>query len=158
MVKPTGLRSKRVEQCWQQQPLDQVTYIMPSALQLSYQCQPERRHVHVQNVHLDDCEAYLYLAVEDRRKFLMANHLCFGCYGHTSRNHDVRSCRRRGRCRTCGKLHRTGVHGFRSAQQSRQEVTVQASSDFNETQPKVVQSYATETANESVAMNMLRIH
>ena len=75
-----------------------------------------------------------------------------------SRSHNVRSCRRRRRCRTCGKLHPTGLHGLRPAPQSQQEESLRASSEVSETQPKVIQSCATEIIDESVVMNIVMVN
>ena len=60
---------------------------------------------------LDSCEVFLNKPVDERKAFLIKNRLCFGCYGHTSKTHDVRTCRKRRKCKICGKLHATGLHG-----------------------------------------------
>lgn len=68
-----------------------ATAVLPSPARKDRHLCPKCMQAH----DLDNCESYLNLAVEDTRKFLIENHLCFGCYGHTSRTHNVRSCRRR---------------------------------------------------------------
>ena len=109
---------------------------------------------------LDACGAYLNLTVADRRKFLIANHLCFGCYGKTSRNHSVRSCRRRRKCRICSKSHPTGLHEYRPVLQPPQEASVCASENSSETENtelKTVHLCATEASTEAVAMNIVMV-
>ena len=126
-------------------------YLMPSGREC-----PKCKKPH----DLDACEAYLNLVVADRRKFLMDNHLCFGCYSKTSRNHSVRSCRRRRKCRICSKSHPTGLHEYRPVPQPQQEASAHGSVDSRETEStelKTVHSCATEVSNEGVAMNIVMV-
>ena len=62
---------------------------------------------------LDKCEKYLKFSIDERRKWLYKEKLCYGCYGPTSESHQVRTCRRKRKCEICGGEHPTGLHGFR---------------------------------------------
>jgi len=110
---------------------------------------------------LDDCEEYMNMTVEERRRFVAACRLCFGCYGQASRNHTVRSCKRRRKCQVCGRAHPTGLHGFRPVVQSEREnsTPVAVPVDSGETQLKTVSTCAsaTEASSENVAMNIVMV-
>lgn len=54
---------------------------------------------------MSNCEAAMILPVEERR--LKLNGRCFGCRGL---GHWSRTCRRRRRCKTCGKAHPSILH------------------------------------------------
>ena len=110
---------------------------------------------------LDDCEEYMNMTVEERRRFVAACRLCFGCYGQASRNHTVRSCKRRRKCQVCGRAHPTGLHRFRPVVQSEREnsTPVAVPVDSGETQLKTVSTCAsaTEASSENVAMNIVMV-
>ena len=59
------------------------------------------------NHELDSCAKYLKISLLERRKFIQANALCWGClkWGHTSKE-----CRGRQTCRTCSRRHPTSLH------------------------------------------------
>ena len=61
---------------------------------------------------LDQCQSYLKLNLDDRRKILFKNRLCFCCYGMTSKEHSAKTCRNKRRCSVCRKFHPTGLHGY----------------------------------------------
>jgi hypothetical protein len=91
----------------------------------------------------------------------MKNRLCFACYDHISRNHDSRTCRRWRKCQTCSKLHTTGLHGWEPRQNqqvgSASTATHQVQTQLN-TEVKSVESYATGTAEGSLAMSIVMVH
>ena len=67
-----------------------------------------------QKVHdLDACYSYKKLEVGDRKKFLMKQKLCFGCYETISKDHNGRNCPRRRICCVCNENHPTGLHGHK---------------------------------------------
>ena len=67
-----------------------------------------------QKVHdLDACYSYKKLEVGDRKKFLMKQKLCFGCYEPISKDHNGRNCPRRRICCVCNENHPTGLHGHK---------------------------------------------
>jgi len=107
---------------------------------------------------LDDCSEYLNKSVEDRHQFLLSKRLCFACCGRSSKNHNARSCRKRRKCKQCGKPHPTGLHGYRFVPQlPKVESKPDAgSSDHDETLPKVC-TYATDTDGDCVAMNVVMV-
>ena len=61
------------------------------------------------NLHkLEKCSKFMELSMDERREFVRANHLCFGCFsndGHISKN-----CQNRLLCGECGKRHPTPLH------------------------------------------------
>ena len=59
------------------------------------------------NHELDSCAKFLKISLLERRKFIQANALCWGClkWGHTSKE-----CRGRKSCRTCSRKHPTSLH------------------------------------------------
>jgi len=107
---------------------------------------------------LDDCSEYLNKSAEDCHQFLLSKRLCFACYGKSSKNHNARSCRKRRKCKQCGKPHPTGLHCFRFVPQlPKVESKPDAvSSDHDETLPKVC-TYVTDTDGDCVAMNVVMV-
>ena len=99
---------------------------------------------------LDDCSTFLGLSVEDRHKFVKSKGLCFGCYGHTSRSHNVKNCRRRKKCMKCGRMHPTSLHGF----QVKPAEAATCSSD--ETQAKVL-ACNTKCSISPVLLNVVMV-
>ena len=59
----------------------------------------------------------MHLAVVDRRKFLMKNRLCYGCYDPMSKDHKRRNCPKRRSCNICKDKHPTGLHGYKTKDQ-----------------------------------------
>ena len=70
------------------------------------------------NHDLDACYKYKKLEVNERRKFLMKNKLCFGCYETISREHNGRNCPKRRTCSICKEQHPTGLHGLQPKKKS----------------------------------------
>jgi hypothetical protein len=105
---------------------------------------------------LDDCNIYLSRTLDDRRKYLIENRLCFSCYGHTSKTHDARTCRRRRKCKMCGKLHPTGLHGYRRPVEHSSAVESN-NIQSEETDLKTVTSCATDVHDESVALSVVMV-
>ena len=56
---------------------------------------------------LDECSVLREKSADDRRQFLMENHLCFGCL---RRGHRVASCKSRKFCNTCKGKHPSVLH------------------------------------------------
>lgn len=56
---------------------------------------------------IEQCSEYMGKTTGERRQFVIANNLCFGCLfqGHLSR-----TCKKRRKCRVCGKMHPTSLH------------------------------------------------
>lgn len=112
---------------------------------------------------LDECSNYLSQSVEDRRKFLIKNLLCFACYGHTSKNHDARTCRRRRKCKICNKLHPSGLHAYRPAQHQKLEDSTTAAAapasrvESAETELKAVKSCVTDVTDENIAVSIVMV-
>ena len=78
------------------------------------QKQEQSRCLMCQKVHdLDACYSYKKLEVGDRKKFLMKQKLCFGCYKPISKDHSGRNCPRRRICCVCNENHPTGMHGHK---------------------------------------------
>jgi hypothetical protein len=101
---------------------------------------------------LDSCDVFPSRPVEERKAFLIKNRLCFGCYGHTSKTHDVRTCHKRRKCKICGKLHATGLHGLLSKKQP------DSAAAGNETQVKTVTSCATAVPRDAgIAMSLVMV-
>ena len=105
---------------------------------------------------LDDCSEYLNKSVEDRHQFLLSKRLCFACYGKSSKNHNARSCRKRRKCKQCGKPHPTGLHGYRFVPKLPRVESKPVGSDHDETLPKV-STYSTDTDGDCVAMNVVMV-
>ena len=61
------------------------------------------------------------MKVGARRKFLMKQKLCFGCYEPTNKDHTGRNCPRRRICCVCKENHQTGLHGYKP--KSKESVT-----------------------------------
>ena len=75
-----------------------------------------------QKVHgLDTCYSYKKLKVGDRKKFLMKQKLCFGCYEPLCKGHSRRNCQERRICCVCNKNHPTRLHGHKP--KSKESVT-----------------------------------
>jgi len=106
------------------------------------------------NHDLDDCAEYFNKSVDDHHHFLMSKRLCFACYSKSSKNHNARSCRKRRKCKLCGKQHPTGLHGYKFVPQFPRVESRPDSSDHDETQPKVC-TYVTDIDGDCVAMNVV---
>ena len=61
---------------------------------------------------LDECVTYLKKPVEERRRFIFKNRLCFCCYKPSSIDHTAKTCPERRICNVCKKEHPTGLHGY----------------------------------------------
>ena len=92
------------------------------------------------NHDLDDCYKYKRLDVSDRKKFLMTNKLCFGCYEVISWEHNARNCLKRRECSICKEKHPTGLHGCQPRKKS----------DESEDDSKSVQPADEEEKDEKV--------
>ena len=88
---------------------------------------------------LEECREYLGLSLDERKKFLIQKHLCFGCLKLTSRSHSVKTCRYKKKCGECSRLHPTSLHDKQFATKSKES---------KETEPKVV-SCLTEVKTQS---------
>ncbi|XP_043238749.1 uncharacterized protein LOC122390137 isoform X2 [Amphibalanus amphitrite] len=66
---------------------------------------------------LDDCQELRYRALEERKQFIQAQRLCFGCLRG---GHVAKFCRRRRKCGICGNLHATLLHRQSEAPKSEQ--------------------------------------
>lgn len=62
---------------------------------------------------LNECGSFLNKSMDDRRQFVLAERLCFACFG---RNHRSRACRERKRCGVCTRMHPTSMHGSSNQQ------------------------------------------
>ena len=51
------------------------------------------------NHDLDDCNSFLHFDLQERRKWLFYNKLCYGCLGAISVNHNARNCKNRKECK-----------------------------------------------------------
>jgi len=56
---------------------------------------------------LDECAEFLRKPLTERRNFVKAKGLCFGCY---SSEHIAKLCKSRKSCQTCSKKHPTSLH------------------------------------------------
>ena len=70
---------------------------------------------------LDACYSYKNMEDGERRKFLMKQKLCFGCYEPISKDHSGRNCLRRRICCVCKENYPTGMHGYKP--KSKESVT-----------------------------------
>ena len=70
------------------------------------------------NHDLDECKQYLKRNIEERRRFLFKNRLCFCCYKPTSTEHMAKNCKERRQCRICRAEHPTGLHGYKRIEKS----------------------------------------
>ena len=59
---------------------------------------------------LEECETFERMAVEDTVKFLSEQHLCYGCFRPTNKQHYARICRRKMTCSICNASHPTLLH------------------------------------------------
>ncbi|XP_066955790.1 uncharacterized protein [Macrobrachium rosenbergii] len=77
---------------------------------------------------IEDCFQFLHKSVDERRKFVRDNRLCFSCFGN---NHTSKKCFNRRQCKTCNKRHPTTLHieNFRMFA-SNNAITSQACSQF----------------------------
>ena len=57
--------------------------------------------------HINDCNDFLKDTLEDRRKYVKENKLCFACL---NMNHIAKECKFKKRCKECNKLHPTSLH------------------------------------------------
>ena len=106
---------------------------------------------------LDDCRAYIGQSLEDRKKFLIQNRMCFACYGPMSSKHNARLCDRRRVCRVCGNSHPTGLHGLR-IESRRQQNHENHSSDLNTVNPdnrRDVHNHATTCVTDAGVNSMI---
>lgn len=71
------------------------------ARNLSCPCCDRRNHS------LDDCSAFKGKSYEERREFILANRLCFGCL---QRGHLSKECHNRMTCEICKRKHPTSIH------------------------------------------------
>ena len=62
---------------------------------------------------LDDCSVFMSQTVQDRRKVLFRNKLCYGCYGCISKDHSSRNCKHQQSCKICKEKHPTSLHRFK---------------------------------------------
>ena len=52
-------------------------------------------------------------------KFLFQKKLCYGCYMPVSTDHNLRTCKQRRVCDTCGEKHPTGLHGYKDSRKKK---------------------------------------
>ena len=57
---------------------------------------------------LDECPQFLEQPLDERKKYIATNSLCFGCL---RKGHKSRECRSRIKCKTCDKQHPSSLHG-----------------------------------------------
>ena len=89
---------------------------------------------------LDECKEFRMRSMDDKRKFIMKSHLCFGCYGT---NHISKNCMNKRTCAICGKPHPTAMHmdNFRVKDFVRPKtIPVQSSTDHRSTEQNCVDS------------------
>ena len=60
------------------------------------------------NHHLDECQHFLRKPFNERKDFFFKKRLCMGCASASS--HQVRECKDRKACQTCGGTHLTCLH------------------------------------------------
>ena len=68
------------------------------------------------NHDLDACFKYKQLQVDERKKFLVTNKLCFDCYNIISK--EGRNCLKRRKCSICKELHPIGLQGLQPKKRS----------------------------------------
>jgi hypothetical protein len=56
---------------------------------------------------LDECHVFRQKSMEEKRKYIMNNRLCFACYGT---QHVSKDCPKKRTCKRCGKPHPTAMH------------------------------------------------
>ena len=57
---------------------------------------------------IGDCKIFLGKSLEDRKKYIRKNGLCFGCLEN---GHRSKSCKQKDACKNCQKPHRTALYG-----------------------------------------------
>ena len=63
---------------------------------------------------LDDCNSFLQFDLQERRKWLFQNNLCYLCLSVISVNHNARNCRHRKECKVCTKRHPASLRGYKA--------------------------------------------
>ena len=63
---------------------------------------------------LDDCNSFLQFDLEERRKWLFHNNLCYVFLSVISVNHNARNCKHRKECKVCKKRHPASLHGYKA--------------------------------------------
>ena len=61
---------------------------------------------------LDEYKAFNDMVVAERRKVLVKQKLCYGCYESISAKHTAHNSPKRRTCKICFGKHPTGLHGF----------------------------------------------
>ena len=69
---------------------------------------PAYCHFCKQEHSIHQCKDFVKEKIEDRKAFIIKNHLCFGCL---KKGHSSKECRHRYTCATCQKRHPTLLHG-----------------------------------------------
>ena len=108
---------------------------------------------------LDDCERYMRCSLEDRKKVLYDNRLCFACYGSISDRHKARTCKGKRVFKICNKLHPTGLHDFiqRRQPEVRSDATVLNNNYSVDTVQSTVQTCATSANAGTTAMSIVMV-
>ena len=98
-------------------------------------------------------------SLEDRKKVLYDNRLCFACYGSVSDRHRARTCKRKRVCKICNKLHLTGLHDFiqRRQPEVRSDTTVLNNNYSVDTVQNTVRTCATSANAGTTAMSIAMV-
>ena len=64
---------------------------------------------------LDDYNSFLQFHLQERRKWLFHNKLCYVCLSAISVTHNARNFKNRKECKICKKRHPASLHGYKAA-------------------------------------------
>ncbi|XP_076857249.1 uncharacterized protein LOC143511529 [Brachyhypopomus gauderio] len=103
-------------------------------------CQDNKHRLH-------NCTAFIAKPLEERRKFVRENRLCYGCLKH---GHSARDCRQRLLCRTCKRKHPTCLHDD-AYEKTQKPAPPMASAQANNSE--AVEAVALNVAGEEPSIN-----
>lgn len=123
---------------------EQTTHVQNNVKGPKSNYDPSRCPIHKTKHTLNDCRAFMNKSIDERKKILKDNKLCFKCCMF---NHVARDCRKNLYCNICGKNnHVTAMHiTGKEPDQSRQ--------GGEETLPKVIASKCTEVCGNENFQN-----
>ena len=65
------------------------------------------------NHDVEQCEDFKKLTVNERSKTFFRKRLCYGCCKPISDGHNLKTCNKRRKCKTCDVKHLTVLHGLK---------------------------------------------
>lgn len=103
---------------------------------------------------LQKCPDFLKMSLENRKKHVKDNKLCYGCL---KQGHSAKDCRRRHTCETCSKRHPTCLHddNYSNSRQRETQVSTDNASHRHQAETATATSLNVARSDQTISTSMI---